>query len=159
MVQNLSKITCNNCVSFEVKYKEFHKTTFQKFDSSRQDSFIHWYKLFCSTCLQWGLWCPLMSQSKKIIFMDAGGIASLPQSIAKRHSWHHLSMLSCRWNRSSPPTKEHGIVHGCPANAGYDALSGSCAFTTPVCSLPCRLSMKSSPTSCRDLQQLPPTSS
>jgi hypothetical protein len=42
----------------EVRYKDFHKTIVQKFDSSHQDSFIHWYKLFCSTCLQWGIWCP-----------------------------------------------------------------------------------------------------
>ena len=36
----------------EVRYKDFRKASFQKFDSSQQDSFIHWYKLFCATCLQ-----------------------------------------------------------------------------------------------------------
>ncbi|KAI2501854.1 hypothetical protein MHU86_12619 [Fragilaria crotonensis] len=45
-------------MSSEVKYKDFRKTVVQKYDSSRQDSFVHWYKLFCATCLQWGLWCP-----------------------------------------------------------------------------------------------------
>ena len=45
-------------MSSEVRYKDFRKTIVPKFDSARQDSFIHWYKLFCATCLQWGLWCP-----------------------------------------------------------------------------------------------------
>ena len=29
-------------MSSEVRYKDFRKTIVQKFDSSRQDSFIHW---------------------------------------------------------------------------------------------------------------------
>jgi hypothetical protein len=45
-------------MSSEVRYKDFRKAIVPKYDSSRQDSFIHWYKLFCATCLQWGLWCP-----------------------------------------------------------------------------------------------------
>ena len=35
----------------EVKFKDFRKATIPKFDSAKQDSFVHWYKLFCSTCL------------------------------------------------------------------------------------------------------------
>jgi hypothetical protein len=42
----------------EVKFKDFRKASIPKFDSSKNDSFVHWYKLFCSTCLQWGMWCP-----------------------------------------------------------------------------------------------------
>ena len=42
----------------EVKFKDFRKAVIPKFDSQCQDSFVHWYKLFCSTCLQWGVWCP-----------------------------------------------------------------------------------------------------
>jgi hypothetical protein len=42
----------------DVKFKDFRKANIPKFDSSRNDSFVHWYKLFCSTCLQWGVWCP-----------------------------------------------------------------------------------------------------
>jgi hypothetical protein len=45
-------------MSSEVRYKDFRKATFQRYDSGRQESFIQWYKLFCATCLQWGLWCP-----------------------------------------------------------------------------------------------------
>ena len=42
----------------EVKYKDFRKVTIPKFDASRNDSFVHWYKFLVSTCLQWGVWCP-----------------------------------------------------------------------------------------------------
>jgi len=45
-------------MSAQVMHKDFKKSTFRKYDSTKQDSFIHWYKVFCSTCLQWGLWCP-----------------------------------------------------------------------------------------------------
>jgi hypothetical protein len=42
----------------DVKFEDFRKASIPKFDLSRNDSFVHWYKLFCSTCLQWGVWCP-----------------------------------------------------------------------------------------------------
>ncbi len=36
----------------EVKFKDFRKASILKFVSSKNDFFVHWCKLFCSTCLQ-----------------------------------------------------------------------------------------------------------
>ena len=38
----------------EVKFKDFQKANIPRFDSQKQDLFVHWYMFFCSTCLQWG---------------------------------------------------------------------------------------------------------
>ena len=57
----------------EVRFKDFRKAIIPKFDSSRNDSFIHWYKLFCSICLQWGIWCPPMNLPKKTPSTVLGG--------------------------------------------------------------------------------------
>jgi hypothetical protein len=51
----------NNMCQFmcgEVKFKDFRKASIPKFDPSKNASFVHWCKLFCSTFLQWGVWCP-----------------------------------------------------------------------------------------------------
>jgi hypothetical protein len=45
-------------MSTKVHYKDFQTASLHKFDLSKQESFIHWYKLFCATCLQWSIWCP-----------------------------------------------------------------------------------------------------
>jgi hypothetical protein len=60
----------------DVKFKDFRKATIPKFDSSKNDSFVHWFKLLCSTCLQWGVWCPPYDQPKKIRYMARGGPGS-----------------------------------------------------------------------------------
>jgi hypothetical protein len=44
----------------EVKFKDFWKAQIPKFDS-----FVHWYKLFCSKCLQWVVWCPPYESAKE----------------------------------------------------------------------------------------------
>jgi hypothetical protein len=111
-------------MSFEVKYKEFRKTTFQKFDSSRQDSFIHWYKLCCSTCLQWGLWCPPYESIEEDNIYGCWWNRILASVRSQKAFMASLiyAVLSLEWVFPTH-TKEHGIlVHGCPANAGYDAL-------------------------------------
>ena len=42
----------------EVKYKDFRKVVIPTFNARANDSFVHWYKLLVSICLQWGVWCP-----------------------------------------------------------------------------------------------------
>jgi hypothetical protein len=37
----------------EVKFKDFRKANIPKFELSQNDTFVHWFTLFCSTCLQW----------------------------------------------------------------------------------------------------------
>ena len=53
------RTTCPNSNSLRSsKYKDFRKAVIPKFDAGKNDSFVHWYKLLVSTCLQWGVWCP-----------------------------------------------------------------------------------------------------
>jgi hypothetical protein len=49
----------------DVRFKDFRKATIPKFDSSKNDSFVHWFKLFCSTCLQWGVSGEAEEQNQK----------------------------------------------------------------------------------------------
>ena len=110
-------------MSSEVRYKDFRKATFLKFDSSRQDSFIHWYKLFCATCLQWGLWCPPYESVEED---NVHGLwwTLLPASVRNQEAF----MSSLLYGVLSLDTvfpngsREHSAVQGCSANAGYDAI-------------------------------------
>ncbi|KAI2495081.1 hypothetical protein MHU86_19436 [Fragilaria crotonensis] len=70
----------------EVKFKDFRKASIPKFDSSKNDSFVHWYKLFCSTCLQWECGAHHMNRHKRIRFMENGGFGFLRPSARRTHS-------------------------------------------------------------------------
>ena len=110
-------------MSSEVRYKDFRKATIQKFDSSRQDSFIHWYKLFCATCLQWGLWCPPYESVEED---NVHGIwwNLLPASVRNQEAFMSSLMYGVLSSDTVFPagSREHSAVQGCTANAGYDAI-------------------------------------
>jgi Reverse transcriptase (RNA-dependent DNA polymerase)/GAG-pre-integrase domain len=110
-------------MSTEVKYKDFRKTTIHKYDSSKQDSFIHWYKLFCATCLQWGIWCP---PYESVIEDDIHGCwwTLLPASVRSNDAFMSSLLYFALSTETVFPagSREHGAVQGCPPNAGYHAI-------------------------------------
>jgi hypothetical protein len=110
-------------MSSEVKYKDFRKATFQKFDSGRQDSFVHWYKLFCATCLQWGLWCPPY-ESVQEDNIHGCWWNLLPASVRAQEAFMSSLLYGVLSLDSVFPvgTREHSAIQGCNANAGYDAI-------------------------------------
>ena len=107
----------------EVRYKDFRKATFQKFDSSHQDSFIHWYKLFCATCLQWGLWCPPYESVEED---NVHGLwwNLLPASVRNQEAFMSSLLYGALSLETVFPcgSREYSAVQGCSANAGYDAI-------------------------------------
>ena len=106
----------------EIKYKDFKKAKIAKFDA-KTDSFIHWYKLFCTTCLQWGIWCPPY-ESTKMDHIHGSWWPSLPRTVRANESFMSsliYAMLS-QENLFAANSKEYGAVHGCPPNAGYHAI-------------------------------------
>ena len=110
-------------MSSEVKYKDFRKTIVQKYDSSRQDSFIPWYKLFCATCLQWGLWCPPYESVEQDNVYGSWWLL-LPASVRAQDTFMSSLLYGVLSQESVFPagSKEHSAVQGCAANAGYDAI-------------------------------------
>ena len=110
-------------MSSEVRNKDFRKTNVQKFDSSRQDSFIHWYKLFCSTCLQWGLWCPPYESVEQDNIHGSWWLM-LPASVRAQDTFMSSLLYGVLSQETVFPagSKEHSAVQGCAANAGYDAI-------------------------------------
>jgi hypothetical protein len=107
-------------MSSEVKYKDFRKTTVQKYDSLRQDSFIHWYKLFCATCLQWGLWCPPYESVEQDNVHGSWWLL-LPASVRAQDTFMSSLLYGVLSQESVFPagSKEHSAVQGCTANAGF----------------------------------------
>lgn len=90
----------------EIKYKDFKKAKIAKFDP-KTDSFIHWYKLFCTTGLQWGIWCPPY-ESTKADHIHGSWWTSLPTSVRAKgvvYVQSHLcdaltrKSLSCHFER------------------------------------------------------------
>ena len=110
-------------MSSEVKYKDFRKTVVQKCDSSRQDSFVHWYKLFCATCLQWGLWCPPY-ESVEPDNIHGCWWSLLPASVRTQEAFMSALLYGVLSQDTVFPvgSREHSAVQGCTANAGYDAV-------------------------------------
>ena len=110
-------------MSSEVRYKDFQKTIVQKYDSSRQDSFIHWYKLFCAYCLQWGLWCPPY-ESIEQDNIHGSWWPLLPASVRAQDTFMSSLLYGVLSQETVFPvgSKEHSAVQGCTANAGYDAI-------------------------------------
>ncbi|KAI2491619.1 hypothetical protein MHU86_22936 [Fragilaria crotonensis] len=107
----------------EVKFKDFRKAVIPKFDSQRQDSFVHWYKLFCSTCLQWGVWCPPYESAQEDMVHGAWWNL-LPASVRQADRFMSGLIYSALILDSTFPagTREYSAVEGCPPNAGYHAL-------------------------------------
>jgi hypothetical protein len=107
----------------EVKFKDFRKAIIPKFDSSKQDSFVHWYKLFCSTCLQWGVWCPPYESAQEDNIYGAWWVL-LPASVRTVDRFMSGLIYSALiLERTFPEgSKEISAVEGCPPNAGYHAL-------------------------------------
>jgi hypothetical protein len=110
-------------MSSEVRYKDFRKTIVPKFDSARQDSFIHWYKLFCATCLQWGLWCPPYESVEQDNIHGSWWLM-LPASVRAQDTFMSSLLYGVLSQETVFPagSREHSAVQGCAANAGYDAI-------------------------------------
>jgi hypothetical protein len=107
----------------EVKFKDFRKASIPRFDSSKQESFVHWYKLFCSTCLQWGIWCPPYESAQEDNIHGAWW-PRLPASVRAADRFMSGLIYSALTMDSTFPigSKELNAVEGCPPNAGYHAL-------------------------------------
>lgn len=107
----------------EVKFKDFRKAIIPKFDSLKQDSFVHWYKMFCSTCLQWGVWCPPYESAQEDNIYGAWWML-LPASVRTVDRFMSGLIYSALILEKTFPegSKEISAVEGCPPNAGYHAL-------------------------------------
>ncbi|KAI2495399.1 hypothetical protein MHU86_19113 [Fragilaria crotonensis] len=107
-----------------LRYKDFRKAAFQRFDSSCQDSFIHWYKLFCATCLQWGIWCPPY-ESVQEDNVHGSWWTLLPAASVRNQEAFMSSLLYVVLSAETVfpnGSREHSAIQGCSANAGYDAI-------------------------------------
>ncbi|KAI2498978.1 hypothetical protein MHU86_15482 [Fragilaria crotonensis] len=107
----------------EVKFKDFNKIVIPKFDSHRGDSFVHWYKLLVSSCLQWGVWCPPYESIEEDNIYGAWW-ELLPQSVRDKESFmaHLIFTLLIRPEIFPPHSKELAAVEGSSANKGYNAI-------------------------------------
>ena len=107
----------------EVKFKDFNKIVIPKFDSHRGDSFVHWYKLLVSSCLQWGVWCPPYESIEEDNIYGAWW-ELLPQSVRDKESFmaHLIFTRLIRPEIFPPHSKELAAVEGSSANKGYNAI-------------------------------------
>jgi hypothetical protein len=107
----------------DVKFKDFRKATIPKFDSSKNDSFVHWFKLFCSTCLQWGVWCPPYESAQEDSIHGAWW-PWLPASVREKDSFMSGLIYTALNQESTFPSgsREQSAVEGCPPQAGYHAV-------------------------------------
>ena len=99
----------------DVKFKDFRKASIPKFDSSRNDSFVHWYKLFCSTCLQWGVWCPPYESAQEDS-IHGKWWTLLPASVREKDAFMSGLIYTALNQESTFPngSREQGAVEGCP---------------------------------------------
>ena len=99
----------------EVKFKDFRKASIPKFDSSKNDSFVHWYKLFCSTCLQWGMWCPPYESAQEDSIHGKWWLR-LPASVREKDSFMSGLIYTALTQESTFPngSREQSTVEGCP---------------------------------------------
>jgi hypothetical protein len=107
----------------EVKFKDFRKANIPRFDSSKNDSFVHWFKLFCSTCLQWGVWCPPYESAQEDSIHGAWW-TWLPASVREKDTFMSGLIYTALNQDSTFPngSREQGAVEGCPPQAGYHAI-------------------------------------
>ena len=117
----------------EVKFKDFRKVTIPKFDSSKNDSFVHWYKLFVSTCLQWGIWCPPYESIQEDKVHGAWWVL-LPQSVRNQESFmaHLIYSVLVRPDTFPANSREIEAVEGSSANMGYNAIYNLLRLHHPV---------------------------
>ena len=107
----------------EVKFKDFNKIVIPKFDSSRGDSFVQWYKLLVSSCLQWGVWCPPYESVEEDNIYGAWW-ELLPQSVRDKESFmgHLIYTLLIKPETFPHNSKELAAVEGSSANRGFNAI-------------------------------------
>lgn len=107
----------------EVKYKDFRKITIPKFDASKNDSFVHWYKLLVSTCLQWGVWCPPYESIQEDNIYGCWW-TSLPQSVRNQQAFMGNLLYSLLIKPDTFPanSRELEAVESSSANQGYHAI-------------------------------------
>ena len=110
-------------MSSEIRFKDFRKAEIPKFDSSKNESFVHWYKLFCSTCLQWGIWCTPYESALED-HPHGAWWKMLPMSVRNNESFmaHLIYSVLIRETTFPLNSREHDAVEGCPPNAGYSAI-------------------------------------
>jgi hypothetical protein len=107
----------------EVKFKDFNKIVIPKFDFNRGDSFVHWYKLLVSSCLQWGVWCPPYESVEEDNIYGAWW-ELLPQSVRDKESFmaHLIYTLLIRPETFPAHSKELAANEGSSANKGFNAI-------------------------------------
>ncbi len=107
----------------DVKFKDFCKASIPKFDLSKNDSFVHWYKMFCSTCLQWGVWCPPYESAQEDS-IHGKWWTLLPASVREKDAFMSGLIYTALNKESTFPngSREQGAVEGCPPQAGYHAI-------------------------------------
>lgn len=117
----------------EVKYKDFRKAVIPKFDASKNDSFVHWYKLLVSTCLQWGVWCPPYESVEEDNVYGCWWMM-LPQSVRDQKSFmgHLLYSLLIKPETFPANSRELEAVEGSTANAGYNAIYNILRMHHPI---------------------------
>jgi hypothetical protein len=117
----------------EVKYKDFRKVVIPKFDASRNDSFVHWYKLLVSTCLQWGVWCPPYESVQEENIYGCWW-TSLPQSVRNQQAFMGNLLYSLLIKPDTFPSnsRELEAVESSSANQGYHAIYNVLRLHHPI---------------------------
>ena len=107
----------------EVKYKDFRKVVIPTFNASKNDSFVHWYKLLVSTCLQWGVWCPPYESVQEENIYGCWWL-SLPQSVRDQKAFMGNLLYSLLIKPDTFPinSRELEAVESSSANQGYNAI-------------------------------------
>jgi hypothetical protein len=117
----------------EVKFKDFRKASIQKFVSSKNNSFVHWYKLFCSTCLQCGVCPPYKSAQEDSI--HGKWWLWLPASVREKDSFMSRLIYTALTQESTFPngSREQSAVEGCPPppKQGITWCTHCSAYTIP----------------------------
>ena len=117
----------------EVKYKDFRKVVIPKFDASKNDSFVHWYKLLVSTCLQWGVWCPPYESVQEENIYGCWW-TSLPQSVRNQQAFMGNLLYSLLIKPDTFPanSRELEAVESSSANQGYHAIYNVLRLHHPI---------------------------
>jgi hypothetical protein len=106
----------------EVKYKDFRKVVIPKFEAGK-NSFVHWYKILVSTCLQWGVWCPPYESVQEDNIYGCWWLM-LPQSVRNQKSFMGSLLYSLLIKPDTFPSNSREIeaVESSTANQGYNAI-------------------------------------
>ena len=116
----------------EVKYKDFRKVVIPKFDASKNDSFVHWYKLLVSTCLQWGVWCPPYESVQEENIYGCWW-TFLPQSVRNQQAFMgNLLYLLIKPDTFPANSRELEAVESSSANQGYHAIYNVLRLHHPI---------------------------